>query len=70
MYDSKNRHELDAMNLDRRLKSFYEKVVEKYNDEDWTPDSTVFEEFHHEFSTSFPLPLYRYDGQDEKCEAI
>ena len=69
MYDSKNRHELDARNSDRRPKSFFEKVVEKNNDEDWTPDSTVFKEFYREFSASFPLPLYRDDGQEEKREA-
>ena len=58
MYDSKNRQELDARNSDRRPKTFFEYVTEKYNDEDWNPTSTVFEEFHHELSNSFLLPLF------------
>lgn len=69
MYDSKSRQELDARNSERRPRTFFEKVTEKYNYEDWTPDSTVFDEFHHEFSLSFPLHLYRNDGQEEKREA-
>ena len=69
MYDSKSRQELDARNSERRPRTFFEKVTEKYNDEDWTPDSTVFDELYHEFSLSFPLHLYRNDGQEEKREA-
>ena len=68
MYDSKNRGELDARNSERRPMTFFEVVVEKYNSKEWNPDSTVFDEFHHEFGISFPLPLYRNDGQEEKRE--
>ena len=68
MYDSKNRQQLDARNSSRRELTFFEKAVNKCNDERWIPHSTVFAEFHHEFSTSFPLPLYRTDGKSEKRE--
>lgn len=69
MYDSKSRQELDARNSERRPLSFFEAVVEKYNDEEWIPRSSIFSEFHHEFSTSISLPLYRMDGKEEKREA-
>ena len=69
MYDSKSRQELDARNSERRPKTFFEMVCQKYNDAGWVPVSTIFDEFHHEFSVSFPLPLYRNDGQEEKREA-
>ena len=45
---------------------FLEEVVKKYNNEEWTPRSTIFTEFHHEFRTSISSPLYRTDGNEER----
>ena len=55
-YAVKMREELDGRNSGL-YKSFYEKAVEKFNDEEWIPNSIVFPDLHEDFEKSKPLPL-------------
>ena len=55
-YSIRTREELDARNSGL-YKSIYEKAVEKFNNKDWIPLSTVFSDLHEDFEKSKPLPL-------------
>ena len=55
-YAVKAREELDGRNSGL-YKSFYEKAAEKFNDNDWIPNSIVFPDLHEDFEKSKPLPL-------------
>ena len=52
----KTREELDGWNSSL-YKDFYEKVVDRFNNKEWIPNSLVLPDLHEDFKRSKPLPL-------------
>ena len=52
----KTREELDGWNSSL-YKDFYEKVVDRFNNKEWIPNSLVLPNLHEDFKRSKPLPL-------------